>query len=169
MCNSSSDCYNLGNYLSQSDLSSSGQNMLESNLKSYFWWKAQVSKLSRSLKKTGGYSAGDRKSATSARAGSSSTSSSKDAPQQRNTPEMSAALKRKDAQRGGGRGAPPTKRRRVRGGGGVGSISSGAVKSSTSQGGLFEAAMGANPEAFEEEAEKIARVYGTLSDPSLGC
>ncbi|GAA5899699.1 ssDNA endodeoxyribonuclease RAD1 [Sporobolomyces salmoneus] len=165
MCNSSADCYNLGNYLSQSDLSSSGQNMLERNLKSYFWWKAQVSKLSRSLKKSAGYSKGENKSSssTSGQQGSASVSGSSnfgtnDKSGQRGPPELSAALKRKDAQRGGGRGGPPTKRRRVRGGGAVGSSGGAAVKSTTGQATLFEAASGANPEAFEQDAEKLAQV-----------
>ncbi|GAA5993937.1 hypothetical protein JCM5350_005070, partial [Sporobolomyces pararoseus] len=161
MCNSSADCYNLGNYLSRTDLGSSGQNMLESNLKSYFWWKAQVSKLSRSLKKTVGYSKGQKASSNAAQSSTSSTSTfaNKDKSQGYGGGEMSAALKRKDAQRGGaGRSGPPTKRRRVRGGGATGSTAGTATRTNPNGGTLFEAASGANPEAFEQDAEKLAQV-----------
>lgn len=166
MCSSSSDCYNLGNYLSQSDLTSSGQALLESNLKSYFWWKSQVSKLSRSLKKTSGFSKSSKPSTSSSSNASASSKSSTSA----GTPsfgtidkgkktggmEISAALKRKDAQRGGGGSGPSTKRRRIRGGGAIGS---GSNHSNKDERATFAAATGANPEAFEEDAAKLAEMF----------
>ncbi|GAA6017470.1 hypothetical protein JCM11491_006835 [Sporobolomyces phaffii] len=160
MCSSSADCYNLGNYLSQSDLSSSGQDLLESKLKSYFWWKAQVSKLSRSLKKTGGFSKGHKNSSVSVKASNNPGPSfgTNDSGKNTSSMEISAALRRKDAQRGGGRfGGPPTKRRRVRGGGAVGNNSGGSAVEGKGTGDGFEVATGANPEAFEQDAEKVAK------------
>jgi DNA excision repair protein ERCC-4 len=137
--------------------------MLESNLRSYFWWKAQVSKLSRSLKKTGGFSKGQKNnhstSTTKQPSSTGSTFGTNDKGKSTGGMELSAALKRKDAQRGGGRfGGPPTKRRRVRGGGVIGSSVTGSIATPTAQGSGFEAATGANPEAFEEDAEKLAKV-----------
>lgn len=73
--------------------------------------------------------------------------------------EISAALKRKDAQRAGGGSGPSTKRRRVRGGGVIGT-SSGHAKNERA---TFAAATGANPEAFEEDAEKLAEMLVLLS------
>ncbi|GAA5837199.1 hypothetical protein JCM5353_001595 [Sporobolomyces roseus] len=164
MCSSSSDCYNLGNYLSQSDLASSGQALLESNLKSYFWWKSQVSKLSRSLKKTSGFSKSSKPSTSSSNnsstgaksttTGGSSSFGSIEKGKKMGGMEISAALKRKDAQRAGGGSGPSTKRRRVRGGGAIGT-SSGHAKNERA---TFAAATGANPEAFEEDAEKLAEI-----------
>ncbi|GAA5918704.1 hypothetical protein JCM5296_003677 [Sporobolomyces johnsonii] len=160
MCNSSDTCATLGDYLSNTDPASGGQNMLHSKLRSYFWWKAQMSKLSRSLKRTPGFSKGQRKSSSSATAAAAPTSISSAAKQGKDgRMEMSAALKRKDAQRSS---APPTKRRRVRGGGGVGSAS-GASHGGSGAAATFAAATGANPEAFEEDADKLADVIDSSS------
>ncbi|GAA5867416.1 hypothetical protein JCM1840_002131 [Sporobolomyces johnsonii] len=163
MCNSSDTCATLGDYLSNTDPASGGQNMLHSKLRSYFWWKAQMSKLSRSLKRTPGFSKGQRKSSSSATAAAAPTSLSSTANQGKDgRMEMSAALKRKDAQRSS---APPTKRRRVRGGGGVGSASGASHASASGSGAVatFAAATGANPEAFEEDADKLADVIDSSS------
>ncbi|GAA5880947.1 hypothetical protein JCM16303_005184 [Sporobolomyces ruberrimus] len=157
MCSSSADCHTLGNYLSQADLGSSGQVLLESSLKSYFWWKAQISKLSRSLKNTSGTTRGAGvANPTKGRAAGASSFASNSAGPKTETNAMSAALRRKDASRGNAHSGPPTKRRRVRGGSTAGSrvLAEGGTSNARSSG--FEVASGANPEAFEQDADKLA-------------
>lgn len=197
MCNSTSTCLTLGNYLSAQDPDNSeSHNMLESKLSSYFYWKAHMGKLQRTLKRTPGFNKGERRSSTaSSSAGSSTSTSANGGPtnghgaSKRGTQngggggaygagkkddyELSAALRSKDLRRGS---APPTKRRRVRGGGAAGS-STGATRSTSGAGGatgpMFAAATGANPEAFEEDVSKIAdmcvRVACALAEVCLTC
>ncbi|KPV71576.1 uncharacterized protein RHOBADRAFT_19268 [Rhodotorula graminis WP1] len=133
MCNSSSTCQTLGNYLSAADSDAgTGHNMLETKLQSYFYWKAHVGKMQKSLKRTPDFSKGTRRSTSSAAAGS------------------------KEQYRG--HAAPSGKRRRVRGGGAAGSNGAAARSGAAAQGGkaLFAAATGANPEAFEADVDKMA-------------
>ncbi|GAA5909987.1 hypothetical protein JCM6882_008421 [Rhodosporidiobolus microsporus] len=196
MCNSSDTCLTLDNYLSSlaslSEASSSDPNdpssnsnsaktksFLESRLRSYFYWKAHMGKLQKSLKRTPGFNKGERKSSSSAASTSTSTSAGSSstagafAPSTSNKRtfgngvgegEMSAALKRKDfaAARGGGRGAPANKRRRVRGGGAAGAGggrdggAAGTGGAATGGASMFAQATGANPEALEEDAQKFA-------------
>ena len=171
MCNSSATCSTLGRYLSMADSDAgTGHNLLESKLQGYFYWKAHVGKMHKSLKRTPDFSKGARRSnsaaskpaaaSTSAGAGAGASGSSFGAQKGGKRPvedsgEMSAALRRKDQYRGQG---PPDKRRRVRGGGAAGSNGS-AARAGAAQGGrapMFAAATGANPEAFEEDVDKIA-------------
>lgn len=120
MCGSPSSCATLRRYLSQppmfeslfdqapvdsieDDLETetrSGHRMLESRLRSYFWWKGSMGKISHNLQK---------KLKNSSGTGSN------------NEPVESAALKRKAEWKKNQ--APSYKRRRVRGGGNVGSSS----------------------------------------------
>ncbi|GAA6009774.1 hypothetical protein JCM10207_004189 [Rhodosporidiobolus poonsookiae] len=177
MCNASDTCLTLGNYLSSLNPaeggSSGSKNFLESKLNSYFYWKAHMGKLQKSLKRTPGFNKGERKSSSSAsssNAASSTTAGSFAASSARSSGgfdgsgEISAALKRKDWKRGG---APPTKRRRVRGGGGVGGA--GVLGDRLPTGGTgaaFAKATGANPEALEEDAAKIAETIDAAGTPA---
>lgn len=126
MCDSNATCSTLRRYLSeapkfstddlftiempeqQDDVSDSlqsgsrsGRRMLEQRLKSYFWWKASMGKMSRNL----------LHAATSKTAGSQGGS--------KESVEESAAFKRKREWRNNNK-APSYKRRRVRGGGNAG-------------------------------------------------
>ncbi|GAA6007740.1 ssDNA endodeoxyribonuclease RAD1 [Rhodotorula paludigena] len=190
MCNSTSTCLTLGNYLSAQDPDNSeSHNMLESKLSSYFYWKAHMGKLQRTLKRTPGFNKGERRSSSASSLAGSSTSTSANGgptngygasksgtqngggggaygPGKKDDYELSAALRSKDLRRGS---APPTKRRRVRGGGAAGS-STGATRSTSGAGGatgpMFAAATGANPEAFEEDVSKIADMVNSTGAPT---
>ncbi|GAA5948325.1 hypothetical protein JCM10213_000091 [Rhodosporidiobolus nylandii] len=188
MCNSSDTCLTLGEYLSSlnpqdGDEGGAGgsKDFLSSKLNSYFYWKAHMGKVQKSLKRTPGFNKGERKSSSSSSsastsgAGLSATSAAgaagSFAPNKRAAPssgggdgEISAALKRKDQQRGK---APPTKRRRVRGGGAVGANGAPARAGGAAGGaGMFAAATGANPEALEQDAEKISELMGEHGAPA---
>ncbi|BGP43109.1 DNA repair protein RAD16 [Rhodotorula kratochvilovae] len=166
MCNSTSACLTLGNYLSSSDGpdggDGTGQNMLESKLQSYFYWKAHMGKMQKSLKRTPDFSRGERRS-TSASSSSSAAGPSYAGgkrPAEDASSEFSAALRNKEQRRGQ---APSTKRRRVRGGGAVGA-GGGAARAGGAP--MFAAATGANPEAFEEDVRKIADMVDSSGAPS---
>ncbi|GAA5943954.1 ssDNA endodeoxyribonuclease RAD1 [Sporobolomyces koalae] len=162
MCNSSADCHNLGTYLSETKSTSTGQDLLESNLKSYFYWKAHISRLTRSLKKSAGLPKTTATTFTTIPEVNRTNPSTFDSAARRRPGdafELSAALKRKDAQRGSSGSGPPTKRRRVRGGGGLGAQSRASSSVEVGSGAMFEAATGANPDAFEEDAEKLAKIF----------
>ncbi|GAA5826719.1 hypothetical protein JCM11251_002868 [Rhodosporidiobolus azoricus] len=185
MCNSSDTCLTLDRYLSSlASLSSADtadgsdsnaaktKSFLESRLKNYFYWKAHMGKLQKSLRRTPGFNKGERRSssssATTGPAGPSSSSSTAGAfaPSAKRSyssgstgdGEMSAALRRKDfASRG--RGAPAHKRRRIRGGGAAGSGGREGTPAAAAGGGGgagFAQATGANPEALEEDAGRFA-------------
>jgi DNA excision repair protein ERCC-4 len=190
MCNSSDTCLTLGNYLSSLSPSSSllstgidggdkSKEFLESKLKSYFFWKAHMGKLQKSLKRTPGFNKGERRSSSTSTtngassssaagtAGAFASSSKGKSASTSGEGEMSAALKRKDWQRGT---APSTKRRRIRGGGAAGSNGSAghaAVGGAGAGQGMFAAATGANPEALEEDAQKMAERCVFPSSSSL--
>ncbi|GAA5933461.1 hypothetical protein JCM3775_000701 [Rhodotorula graminis] len=186
MCNSSSTCQTLGNYLSAADSDAgTGHNMLETKLQSYFYWKAHVGKMQKSLKRTPDFSKGTRRSTSSAAAGSSTgggggggggggasgSSWSSGAQQGGKRPaedsgHLSAALRSKEQYRG--HAAPSGKRRRVRGGGAAGSNGAAARSGAAAQGGkaLFAAATGANPEAFEADVDKMADMVDSFGAPS---
>lgn len=181
MCNSSDTCLTLGTYLSSlSGADGGSKDFLESKLNSYFFWKASMGKLQKSLKRTPGFNKGERRSSSSSSStnGASSSSSSSTAgafAASKSKPdasgsaavtegELSAALKRKDWKRGS---APSAKRRRVRGGGAVGATGSAGHAAAGGAGGsgqgIFAAATGANPEALEEDAQKFAEMCGFFS------
>lgn len=179
MCSSTRTCLTLGSYLADSNPDAgTGHNMLESKLQSYFYWKAHVGKMQKSLKRTPDFAKGARRSTstpgTSGGGATGSSSAGTGTPYGAKRPsddagEMSAALRNKDQRRGQ---APPTKRRRVRGGGAAGSnggatrAGAGAGAAGQGSGGgrapLFAAATGANPEAFEEDVQKIADMCASL-------
>ncbi|GAA6044561.1 hypothetical protein JCM8097_006747, partial [Rhodosporidiobolus ruineniae] len=164
---------------------SGDKSFLEQKLSSYVYWKAHMGKLQKSLKRTPGFNKGERKSSFSSSSssaaaasasgnGASSSSSTATAGSFASNKrpsssisgegELSAALKRKDFARGK---APSTKGRRVRGGGAAGAAT-GAMAAAGGAGGgaaggaagggqaMFAAATGANPEALEEDAQKLA-------------
>ncbi|GAA5854347.1 hypothetical protein JCM9279_004728 [Rhodotorula babjevae] len=178
MCNSTSTCTTLGNYLSSADSDAgTGHNMLETKLQSYFYWKAHVGKMQKSLKRTPDFSKGARRSTSASSStsggggGGGGASGSWSGAQQggkrpvEDSGETSAALQSKDRHRGH---APSTKRRRIRGGGAAGS-NGGAARAGGAQGGrapMFAAATGANPEAFEQDVDKIADMIDSSGAPS---
>ncbi|GAA5870265.1 hypothetical protein JCM8547_006590, partial [Rhodosporidiobolus lusitaniae] len=198
MCNSSDTCLTLSSYLSSlnspthsfpgvqpppSYAAPSGtRSFLQGKLNSYFYWKAHMGKLQKSLRRTPGFNKGERRSSSSTTSTSTSSSSTAGsfAPNANKGKggaggaggegEMSAALKRKDWKRGQ---APPTKRRRVRGGGAVGSAGGGAPQGGGTGGGwgggqgMFAAATGANPEALEEDAKKFAESIPSTTDGAV--
>ncbi|GAA5825708.1 hypothetical protein JCM3770_004454 [Rhodotorula araucariae] len=168
MCNSTSTCLTLGNYLSSEGGpdggAGTGHNMLESKLQSYFFWKAHMGKMQNSLKRTPDFNRGERRSTSTAAAAAGPSSAGAGAGKRPadDTGGLSAALRNKEQRRGQ---APPTKRRRVRGGGAVGAAA--RAGAGTAPGApMFAAATGANPEALEEEVKKIADMVGSSGAPS---
>ncbi|GAA6043104.1 hypothetical protein JCM8097_008424 [Rhodosporidiobolus ruineniae] len=172
MCNTSNTCLTLSSYLSSLNpvgtdglpSESGDKSFLEQRLSSYFYWKAHMGKLQKSLKRTPGFNKGERKSSSSSSSSAGSFASNKrPSSSTSGEGELSAALKRKDFARGK---APSTKRRRVRGGGAAGAATGathGAMAAGGAGGGaagggqaMFAAATGANPEALEEDAQKLA-------------
>lgn len=149
MCASAPTCASVGEYLSSTSNSGSspGQSMLLRKLEHYFYWKANLGKIQRSVKnQSGGTSAGSSTSSfRSAARGGMASSASASSPSKGGASE-SAAVKRKAEWQKGGRGQPNGKRRRVRGGGNL----------QVSEEKTFKGPPGADPAKLEDEATKLA-------------
>ena len=147
MCGSGDTCSTLGDYLTAVSETNGAQAMMRSKLQSYFYWKAAMGKMKRSLKNdgsgTGGSGGNTHKSnglGIHKNAGGNGAF---------NVPTavgmQSAALRRKaEWQRGQ---APSTKRRRTRGGGSVNVGSSGETMVKDT---------GANVDALVKDAGEMA-------------